>query len=96
MWRALEEVSGKATIRVKVPTALAEQSEIQIMLRENGNYNIINVENVDGYVTLEVEALSSFAFIMEETTNYLVLALIGVGALIMLASLMVFLFRKRV
>ena len=91
----MEEVSGKTTVRIKVPTALAEQSEVQVMVRENGTYNIINVDNVDGYVTLEVEALSSFAFIMEETTNYLLLILVGVGALIILGSVMVFLFRKR-
>ena len=91
----MEEVIGKTTIRIKVPTALAEQSEVQVMVRENGTYNIINVDNVDGYVTLEVEALSSFAFIMEENTNYLLLILVGVGALIILGSVMVFLFRKR-
>lgn len=91
----MEEVVGKTTVRIKVPTALAEQSEVQVMVRENGAYSIINVDNVDGYVTLEVEALSSFAFIMEENTNYLLLILVGVGALIILSSVMVFLFRKR-
>lgn len=91
----IEEVEGKTTVTIKVPTMLSEQETVQVLVREDGEYDIIEVEVLDGYVTLEVDSLSSFAFITEENTNYLLLILIGVAALIMLGSVMVFLFRKR-
>ena len=91
----IEEVEGKTTVTIKVPTMLSEQETVQVLVREDGEYDIIEVEVLDGYVTLEVDSLSSFAFITEENTNYLLLILIGVASLIMLGSVMVFLFRKR-
>ncbi|MBQ8178347.1 MAG: hypothetical protein IJ033_04055, partial [Clostridia bacterium] len=91
----IDEVEGKTTVTIKVPTMLSEEKVVQVLVREDGVYNVVDVEVIDGYVTLEVDSLSSFAFITEENNNYLVLILIGVAALIMLGSVMVFLFRKR-
>ncbi len=91
----IDEVTGKTTVTIKVPTMLSEENVVQVLVREDGVYNVVDVEVIDGYVTLEVDSLSSFAFITEEDNNYLMLILIGVAALIMLGSVMVFLFRKR-
>ncbi len=90
-----EKVDGKTTVTIKVPVALKEESVVKIMLREDGVYDLHEIEVIDGYVTFEVDNLSSFAFITEEDNNYLFLILIGVAALIMLGSVMVFVLRKR-
>ncbi len=90
-----EKVDGKTTVTIKVPTALKQEPFVQVMVRENGVYNLEEIEVIDGYVTFEVDDLSSFAFITEEDNNYLFLILIGVAALIMVGSMMVFLLRKR-
>ncbi len=90
-----EMVPGKATITIKVPSSLQEEQVVQVIVQENGVYNQIEVDVIDGYVTLEVDSISNFAFIMEESNNYLIIIIIGAAALIMLGSVMVFLFRKR-
>ena len=91
-----EMVPGKTTITIRVPSTLQEEKAVQVMVQEDGVYNLIEVDVVDGYVTLEVDSLSSFAFIQEESNNYLLIIIAGVAVLIMLGSVMVFLFRKRV
>ncbi len=90
-----EVVPGKTTVTIKVPNALKDEEAVQVMVQEDGVYNLVEVDVIDGYVTLEVDSLSSFAFIQEESNNYLLLIIIGVAALIVLGSVMVFLFRKR-
>ena len=90
-----EVVPGKTTVTIKVPNALQEEKSVKVMVQEDGAYNLVDVDVIDGYVTIEVDSLSSFAFIAEESNNYLLLIIIGVAALIMLGSVMVFLFRKR-
>ena len=90
-----EMVPGKTTITIKVPSSLQEEKAVQVIVQENGVYNQIEVDVIDGYVTLEVDSISSFAFIMEENNNYFLLIIIGAAALIVLGSVMVFLFRKR-
>ena len=93
---SVEKVPGKTTVTIKVPNALQEEKVVQVMVQEDGTYNLVEVDVIDGYVTLEVDSLSSFAFITEESNNYLLLIIIGAAALIVLGSVMVFLFRKRV
>ncbi len=90
-----EHVDGKTTVTIKVPTALRQEPFVKVMVREDGVYNLEEIEVIDGYVTFEVDDLSSFAFITEEDNNYLFLIIIGVAALIMLGSMMVFLLKKR-
>ncbi len=90
-----EHVDGKTTVTIKVPTALKQEPFVKVMVREDGVYNLEEIEVIDGYVTFEVDDLSSFAFITEEDNNYLFLIIIGVAALIMLGSMMVFLLKKR-
>ncbi len=90
-----EMVPGKTTITIKVPSSLQEEKAVQVIVQENGVYNQIEVDVIDGYVTLEVDSISNFAFIMEENNNYFLLIIIGAAALIVLGSVMVFLFRKR-
>jgi len=90
-----EMVPGKTTITIKVPSSLQEEKAVQVIVQENGVYNQIEVDVIDGYVTLEVDSISSFAFIMEENNNYFLLIILGAAALIVLGSVMVFLFRKR-
>ena len=90
-----EMVPGKATITIKVPSSLQEEQVVQVIVQENGVYNQIEVDVIDGYVTLEVDSISNFAFIVEESNNYFIIIILGAAALIVLGSVMVFLFRKR-
>ena len=93
--QSTESVPGKTTVTIKVPSSLQEETVVKVMVQEDGVYNMVELDVVDGYVTLEADSLSSFAFIAEETNNYFLLIIIGAAVLIVLGSVMVFLFRKR-
>ena len=92
-----ELINGTGTISIKVPSALVEQDTVSLLISRNGVYEVIEVEiEEDGYVTLEVDNLSTIAFV--ETTDgssIIIGVLIGAALLIILGGMAIFMFRKR-
>ena len=88
-------VNGKTIITIKVPADVAEQDFVKMVISENGTYAIKEVAVTNGYVTVEVDNISSFAFIAEQNNNYLIIIVACIGALIVLGSVLFFLFRKK-
>ncbi|MBO5776760.1 MAG: hypothetical protein J6R35_05250, partial [Clostridia bacterium] len=88
-------VNGKTIVTIKVPKDVADQEFVKMVLSENGNYAIKEIAVVDGYVTIEVDNISSFAFVAEQNNNYLIIIVAGLGALIVLGSVLFFMFRKK-
>ena len=92
-----ELIEGTGTISIKVPAALIEQDTVSLLISRNGVYEVVEVEiEENGYVTLEVDNLSTIAFV--ETTNgsaIIIGVLIGAALLIILGGMAIFIFRKR-
>ncbi len=88
-------VNGKTIVTIKVPADVAEQDFVKMVISENGTYAIKEVAVTNGYVTVEVDNISSFAFIAEQNNNYLIIIVACIGALIVLGSVLFFLFRKK-
>ena len=92
-----ELINGTGTISIKVPSALVEQDTVSLLISRNGVYEVIEAEiSEDGYVTLEVDNLSTIAFV--ETTDgssIIIGVLIGAALLILLGGMAIFMFRKR-
>ncbi len=90
-------IEGTGTISIKVPAALIEQDTVSLLISRNGVYEVVEVEiEENGYVTLEVDNLSTIAFV--ETTNgsaIIIGVLIGAALLIILGGMAIFIFRKR-
>ena len=85
------------SISVKVPSALRENDVVKVIVKENGNYSVRLLEVKEGYVTIDNAAdVTTIAFISEADNDYLIYIIIGVAALIIILSTIVFLFRKRI
>lgn len=85
------------SISVKVPSALRENDVVKVIVKENGNYSVRLLEVKEGYVTIDNAAdVTTIAFISEADNDYLIYIIIGVAALIIIVSTIVFLFRKRI
>lgn len=90
-----EAVIGSTTLRIKIPAALAEQDSVTVLLKQNGVYSTREVENIEGYVELEVDNLSSIAFIQSVSNNGVVFIVVGIAAAIIIGSTLFFAFKRR-
>lgn len=92
-----EVVEGKSTLRIKAPEALSGEEAIKLIVFDSDNnykYRIAKVDK-DGYVTLDVENVSNVAFIQESSSNMLWYIIIGVIALIVIATIVVYALKRR-
>lgn len=90
-------LSETDVLRIKVPSALSDADTIKVVISdENGTCSLNVFEVEDGYITITAKNVKAFAFVQEAPMNLTFLYYVFAGvALIVIISLIVFVFRKR-